>query len=352
MDLLVLNHRDPLHPAAGGAEAILFEVLRRLARWGVEVTWMSERFPGSSEEEFVDEVRVKRKGGAGTLHIYAPAEAKKHEVVLDSVAHAAPFFSYLVNPRSAAVMYHVHQDVLRLELDPLRAALLRRLERFVRGYHTIVSISETTKRDLVKRLGVAEGTVRVILSGIDHQTYKPGERSEEPLILWIGRLKKYKNPLDAVAIYRHLSPHVRSNVRLVMAGDGDQEGEVREAVEEVGGTYVGRVQGRRKVELYQRAWVVLSTSFVEGWGMTVVEANACGTPVVAYAVGSLPEVVKEGVNGFTVPYRDVQGAAKVVEEILTNEEERLKLWSTSYLESLNYDWERTARGYLEVLRDV
>ena len=112
----MLNHRDPRHPRAGGSEVVLWEVCKRLSRLGVSVTWMVERFRGSQKEDVLDLIVIRRRGNPLSLHLFSLVEARRHEVVLDSVAHAAPFFSYLVNPHSAALVHHVHQDVLDLEL--------------------------------------------------------------------------------------------------------------------------------------------------------------------------------------------------------------------------------------------
>ena len=116
MDLLVLNHRDPCHPRAGGSEVMLWEVCRRLSRLGVRVTWMVEHFPNSQKDDVLDSVVIRRRGDPLSLHFFSLVEARRHEFVLDSVAHAVPFFYYLVNPYSAALVHHVHQDVLDLEL--------------------------------------------------------------------------------------------------------------------------------------------------------------------------------------------------------------------------------------------
>jgi len=351
----VVNHRDPRHPQAGGAEVVLWEVCRRLSRLGVEVTWMSEHFRGSQKDEILDSIVIKRRGSQLFLHLFSLLEARKHEIVLDSVAHAVPFFSYLVNPCSIALIHHVHQDVLDLELGRFQASLLKRLERMVSRYPFLVAISKTTKKELVSRFNVSSERVKVIHNGLDHDFYRPQfqSKTKKPTILWLGRLKKYKNPLDAPRIFSFLSPDIRSNAKLVVAGRGDLERETREAVEKVGGVFLGGVSEEEKLRLYQSAWVVLSTSFIEGWGMTVVEANACGTPVVGYATGSLPEIIKEGVNGFTVPYKDLRAAAKRVEQILTMDSwEREALWKASHEESLKYDWDKTAAEYYEVLRSL
>jgi len=355
MDLLVLNHRDPRHPQAGGSEVVLWEVFRRLSGLGVEVTWLAERFPRSREDETFGSIFIRRRGDPLSLHFFSLVEARRHEFVLDSVAHAVPFFSYLVNPRSVALVHHVHQDVLDLELGRGKAFVLKKLERTLSRYPLLIAVSHTTKRELVERFCVPGERIRVIHNGLDHNFYRPHfeRKNKTPTILWLGRLKRYKNPLDAPRIFSLLPSTLRSNAKLVVAGRGDLERETREAVEKVGGVFLGGVSEEEKLRLYQSAWVVLSTSFIEGWGMTIVEANACGTPVVGYATGSIPEIIRDGVNGFTVPYKDLRAAAKRVEQILTMDSwEREALWKASHEESLKYDWDKTAAEYYGVLRSL
>ena len=84
----MLNHRDPRHPRAGGSEVVLWEVCRRLSRLGVRVTWMVERFPNSQKDDVLDSVVIRRRGDPLSLHFFSLLEARRHEFVLDSVAHA------------------------------------------------------------------------------------------------------------------------------------------------------------------------------------------------------------------------------------------------------------------------
>jgi glycosyltransferase involved in cell wall biosynthesis len=338
----MVNHRDIYHPQAGGAEVVLYEVGRRLAK-KANVTWLAESVKGRGSEEIIEGIKVKRRGNKYTLHLYSLIEAKKHEIVLDSVAHAAPFFSYKVNRNAVAMVHHVHQDVLKFEVDPLQAMLLKALEKRIMNYDYIIAVSNATKRDLLK-LGVDEENIHVIYNGVDHKKYKPGEKSEKPMILWIGRMKKYKNPFDSLKIYKRLT----KKAEMVVVGGGDLAIEFAKISKKMGVKYLGKVTEEEKVKLYQKAWVVLSTSYIEGWGMTVVEANACGTPVIAYATGSMPEIIRDGANGFLVPYKDYDYAAKVIDEIL--EEDKIKeLSKRSLEESMKYNWEKTADEYMKYL---
>ncbi|WP_338598336.1 glycosyltransferase family 4 protein [Sulfolobus tengchongensis] len=345
MNLLVVNHRDLKHPKSGGAEQVIYEISRRLVRKGINVTWLAEEVNGLPREEEIEGIKILRKGNPLTLHFKAPSEARKYEVVIDSVAHAVPFYSYLVNKNSIALIHHVHQDVVKYELNPLMARVVALLERNVKNYENLIAVSNTTKRDLVERVGVREERIKVIYNGIDHNLYKPGKKAEEPTILWIGRLKKYKNPLDAIEIAK------RVKAKLIMVGGGDLEDEVSRKIKEVNGKYLGRVNEERKIQLYQSAWIVIVTSFIEGWSMVTVEANACGTPVVAYNKGSLPEIINNGVNGYVVEYKNIEGMSKIINELLSNEDMMKKMWKTSYEESLKYDWDKSADEYYKYLQN-
>jgi glycosyltransferase involved in cell wall biosynthesis len=342
LDILIVNHRDIYHRQAGGAEVVLYEVGKRLAK-RADVTWLAESVQGRRSEELIDGIKVKRRGNKYSLHFYSLIEARNHEIVMDSVAHAVPFFSYKVNSNTVAIVYHIHQDVLKFEVNPLQAMVLRALEKEIRHYDKIIAISNTTKRDLLK-LGVDEEKIHVIYNGVDHKKYRPDEKSRKPMILWIGRMKKYKNPFDSLKIYKRLA----KKAEMVVVGGGDLAKEFARISEGMGVKYLGKVTEEEKVKLYQRAWVVLSTSYIEGWGMTVVEANSCGTPVVAYATGSMPEVIREGVNGFLVPYKDYDYAAKVIDMIL-EEGTVAELSKKSLEESMKYSWEKTANEYIKYL---
>ncbi|PSN99791.1 glycosyl transferase [Candidatus Marsarchaeota G2 archaeon ECH_B_1] len=349
MRILVVNHRDPMHPLAGGAEEGLLQIFSRVVKRGVEVTWLCEKFDGAKSEEWLKGIRILRKGNAATLHLYAPLEARKYDAVIDSVAHAAPFFSFLTNQATTALIHHVHQDVLKLEMPIVKASVIGGAEKGVRLYKRFIAKSKATQNDLIKKIGINEKRISVIYDGIDHAVYKPGEKSREPMILWLNRFKNYKNPLDAFIIHRKL----RSKAKLVIAGYGELKWEVEELTKKNPNTvYVGKVGGERKVRLYQQAWVTLSTSYIEGWGLTLVEANACGTPVVSYNTGSAQEIIVHGKNGFLVNYKDYEQVAKSLDYILEDENTMMNMAKQSHDLSLKYDWEKTAEKYVEYVQKL
>lgn len=346
MDLLFINHRDIYHPQAGGAEEVIYEIGKRLAK-NNKVTWLSEKVNGRPNSGELDGIRIKRTGNKFTIHLFSFLEAGKHDIVIDSVAHAVPFFSYIVNKRNIALVHHVHQDVLKFELNPIMAYIVRNMEKNIKNYDNIIAVSYTTKNDLINKLHVEENKIKVIHNGVDHKKYKPGEKSRSPSILWIGRMKNYKNPFDSLEIFKRL----KNKAEMIVVGGGDLAEDFNEAAKTLGVKYLGRVNEEKKIELYQKSWVILSTSFIEGWGMTIVEANACGTPAVAYKTGSMPKIIKEGKNGFLVDYKDYDKAAEVIDYIL-DENIMNKLSKSSLEESLKYDWDKTAKEYEDYLRTI
>lgn len=344
MNLLFVNHRDLFHPQAGGAERVIYEVSRRLVKKGIDVSWLSEDV-GNSLDEY-DDIKLIHVGNKYTIHFLSLRYARNYDVVIDSVAHAVPFFSYKVNKKAVALVHHVHQDVVKYELNPFTALVVRQLEKYIKNYPYIISVSKTTKEELVKRFKIDESKITVIYNGIDHELYKPGKKSPTPTVLWIGRLKKYKNPLDAVKIFKKL----KTRAMMFIAGGGEMEEEVKNAISgDKNIIYLGKVDEMQKIKLYQSSWVLLSTSFIEGWGMTVVEANACGTPVVAYSTGSIPEIVEDGVNGYLVNYKDIDKAAEILDYILEDENTIKYLSKRSYELSLKYDWNITAEEYYKYI---
>ena len=349
-----MNHRDPFHPKAGGAESDLYETAKRLVKRGVEVSWLSEEVKGRPREEELDGIRIIRRGNELTLHLYSPIEARRHEIVMDSIAHAVPFLSFLTNDCTFAKIHHVHQEVVKYELNRFVAFAVRQAEKLARFYKRVVVPSNATKRDAVQKLKIPEERITVIYEGVDLQKFMPGKKSEEPFILWLHRAKKYKNPfmaIEAFELARKMG--LRSDAKLVMAGGGDLEDQIKEEAKKHDGViYLGKVPEGEKLRLLREAWLFLSTSFIEGWGLSVLEASASGTPTVAFAVGGLNEVIREGVNGWLVKYGDIEGMAKKIVEVFNDEGTLKRAWEASRREAEKYSWDRTAEEFYQYLKKL
>ncbi len=175
-----------------------------------------------------------------------------------------------------------------------------------------VSISNSDRNSGLNYIGTVH-------HGIDLNQFTYRELPEDYL-LFFGRLHRDKGPKEAIEIAK------RSNKKLIMAGiiqdEGYFKGEVEPHLNEQI-TYIGSVGPEERDKLLGGALALLHPIyFQEPFGLSVVEAMACGTPVIAYNKGSMPELIEDGVNGFIV--NDVDGALRALENISSIDRKRCR----------------------------
>ena len=199
--------------------------------------------------------------------------------------------------------------------------------------------------------------IEVVLCGLDHARFlNLGlERFEEPTIVHLGRLRRYKSVEVALRAMLRIREKLPS-AKLVIIGDGPHKPALEREAKRLGlGTSVqffGFMKHEELVRFLNGAHLLINPSPKEGWGLTVVEANACGIPVVASDRPGLRDSVWDGETGFLVPYGDDDAFAAKSLVILEDH----SLWqrmSTNALERVReLTWERCARETLGVLEGV
>ncbi|MEU8530702.1 glycosyltransferase family 4 protein [Streptomyces sp. NPDC048629] len=314
-EIAFLNWRDPTHPQAGGAEAYCYEMARRFTEAGAHVTLFSARHPGSAAREFRDGIRFVRGGGTFGVYAAAARHLLRHRHAYDAVVdfqNGIPFFSPLFTPRWTAdicVIHHIHQRQFDLRFHwPLNAVgrlLEKQISRRVYRGRPVVVVSPSTREGARRELGFPN-PIHIVPNGAprpaapaDARDLPP--RSLTPAVTVISRLVPHKRVdllVRAVPALRRAYPGIRVDI----AGDGDELPALRALSEELGvdGAIVlhGRVSEQRKRELLARAWLTVVPSVAEGWGLTVIEANAAGTPALAYDVPGLRDAIHPGRNGW------------------------------------------------------
>ena len=190
----------------------------------------------------------------------------------------------------------------------------------------VLTGSESSRQELLHK---GFRNVTIAPEGVDPNDCKienPPAR-DPSLLLYVGRVKRYKGLdtlLHALAVLRARRP----GIRLAVAGSGDDVSRLKALATELGIAdavdFAGFVSARRKTELYHEAAIVLNSSRKEGWGLTSIEGNACGTPVVATNVPGLCDSVRDGETGFLVPFGDAPAFAAAVERLL----DEPVLWNT------------------------
>jgi glycosyltransferase involved in cell wall biosynthesis len=224
----------------------------------------------------------------------------------------------------------------------------------------VVADSESTRRNIVRHFGLPPGNVRVIYPGYDPGAYfcngfdpSPG-RQGEPYLLYVGNLLPHKNLLrllDAVAILRR-----RTSCRLVIRGEGRPAyvRALRERVETLeltdAVTFLGYTTEFGLRELYAGAACFVLPSLGEGFGLPVLEAMACGTPVVVAGTSSLLEVA--GAAALQVSPHDAVALADATYRVLTDHGLREALHRLGLERARFFGWQRTAEQLSSLLDDA
>jgi glycosyltransferase involved in cell wall biosynthesis len=324
----VLNERDPENPRAGGAEVHLFEILRRLAARGFPVTVLCAGFRGSAPRTRMDGVDVRRIGNRYTYYLRGPllfrrlARGVAGPAVLVETLNKLPFYGPLYSPvPELAIVHHLFGATAFRQVGfPIALATYLSELGIPRVYRRVplLAISPSTRDDLVAR-GLSEENILMVPSGLDHEQYTPDGGEPGPVVLALGRLEHYKRLDLAVAAMPRVLAAVPA-ARFVIAGRGGAVPALARQVARLGLGHAvelaGFVSEEAKIALYRSARVFVNPSEKEGWGLTVVEANACGVPVVASDSPGLRDAVLHERTGLLVPHGDVEALASAIVRLL------------------------------------
>jgi glycosyltransferase involved in cell wall biosynthesis len=323
VNVLVVNWQDQENPHAGGAEIHLFEIFGRLAARGHRVRLVCSGWEGAAPRARLDGIEVQRIGGRhsfalrGRGAVRRAIRAERPDVVVEDINKLPLFLAGMTDLPFCAIVPHLFGETAFEEAPwPMAAAVWAAERPLARAYRRadFHAISESTRDDLVAR-GVPPGRVRVIHPGVDAVRFSPapdGRRTEAPSFLYVGRLKRYKGiglAIEALARARER----RSDLSLDIAGGGDYRAALERLARELGQgdavRFHGFVTEEQKLDLLRRAWANVFPSPKEGWGITVVEAAACGTPSLASDSPGLRDSVRHGETGFLVPHGHVGALA-------------------------------------------
>jgi glycosyltransferase involved in cell wall biosynthesis len=366
--ILAVNWLDRENPQAGGAEIHFFEIFRRLAARGHEVRLVTSGWRGAPPAATLDGIQVERHGGRHTFALHGRGAVRRalhattYDVLVEDINKLPLYLATLTDLPLYVIVPHLFGTTAFREASLPVASLVWLAEKAIpRVYRRAAfhAISESTRDDLVAR-GVDRERVQVIYPGVDSRWYAPDSgtpRADTPTFLYVGRLKRYKGvevALRALAAARQQHP----DVRLDIAGGGDDRARLEKIAArlELGeaARFLGFVSEQRKRELLRRAWGVVLPSVKEGWGISNVEAAACGTPAIASDSPGLRESVRDGETGLLVPHGDVQALAAALLR-LSGDLDRVNAFGSAgrrFAESLT--WEQAAAAteahLLETLR--
>jgi glycosyltransferase involved in cell wall biosynthesis len=365
MKILIFNWQDISHPLAGGAEVHLHETYSRIAAMGHDVTLFCSSYAGAKPFEEMNGIKVIREGGRFLFNFvvmkkyFSTFKDQHFDLIVDDM-NKIPFYTpaYVSEPVLGELHHLLGTSVFKEAVFPL-ASYVYCAERaalpLYKRIHFMIH-SPSTRRE-VAEAGFLPEKIHYAAYGLDHSLFRQTgiEKSAEPLIGALGRLKKYKSfdhLLDAFVIVRKEIPHAR----LVIVGDGDDRGRLAGKTASLGlngcVTFTGFVSEKEKVDWLNRMHVAVNTSAKEGWGLTAIEANACGTPTVSSNVQGLRDAVIDEETGLLYEYGNREKLAEKIILLLRDNNLRSRLTANALKRSKEFDWQIGAEKTMGVIERI
>jgi glycosyltransferase involved in cell wall biosynthesis len=370
--ILFLNWRDTRHPEGGGSEVYLERVAVELVGRGYRTTLLCQAHGTAPAEETTSEgVRIVRRGGRHTVYLWAAlvylagavglgALASRRlgrpDLIVD-VCNGIPFLSRLYARRPViALVHHVHREQWPVVFSPWVARVGWWVESrlAVRVYRRCryVTVSESSRSDLVA-LGVDRHRITVVHNGTPEVVGPPVPRTPHPSLVVLGRLVPHKRlelALRATALLATELPMLE----LVVAGQGWWEDPLRRLAADLGidkrVQFAGFVPEERKHDLLCGAWMLLLPSLKEGWGLTIVEAGARGTPSVAFrSAGGVVDAMSDGETGVLV--EDELEFFRAVRSLLLDAQRRAEMGAAAARYARRFTWAMTGAAFAQVVAD-
>lgn len=366
MKILVLNWQDWLNPLSGGAEVHLHEIFKRIAaRANNEVTLFCSRHEGAPADEVIDNIQIIRRGGRNNFNFVVPwhylTKFRKDDfdIVIDDI-NKVPFYTPLyVKKPLLAVSHHFFGKSIFRQAGKIAGNYVYYSEKFVDKIYknTPFAVVSKSTLDEFNERGFDTSNFAMVSNAIEQDEFpmRIGKKYPEPSVAYFGRLKKYKSVDHLVKAFAKVKKKI-PHAKLHIMGRGDFMEELKLLCRHLGieedTTFWGYVTERQKIEILSKVHCVVNTSMKEGWGITNIEANACGTPVISADSPGLRDSVKNGVSGLLYKYGDIEDLSEVIYLLLSENELNKKLSEGALEWASSFSWDKSAEIMLEKCEEV
>lgn len=355
----MLAWRDLADDEAGGSEVHAHNIASIWTQAGLSVTMRTSRAPGLPSSDVRDGYSVSRKSGRFGVFVRSPLSEITGRLgpcdALVEIWNGMPFLSPLWwrGPR-AIWLHHVHGPMWGMTLPAPAAAFGNMIESRIAPKlyrkQRIVTLSDSSRSEIIEGLGMDPSRVSVISPGVDPYFTAGGQKSPTPLAVAVGRLAPVKDFPRLIRVMDAAHRRV-PDLELVIVGEGYERERIENLISELGATNWVRLAGRLSDEdlrdLYRRAWMAVSASVREGWGMTLTEAAACGTPAVATDIAGHSDAVLADRSGLLRTSDDDLAAAMVA--VATDTDLRNRLTAGALDRAGELTWDNAALANFEVL---
>lgn len=326
----------------GGTEAVVYYLCQGLVKKGHDVTLFAckgTKVSAKLDKTWGRQLNVNQVKKADQDYMnerlkYIISESNKFDVIHNNDA-IMPIMSEDLFPCPMVTTWHAPFNKNLFDDEPGKSSALNRTK--------IVSISNS------QRKGLPGGNfIATVYNGTTNfSEYQIGPGGE--YLTWVGRIRDYKGTGDAIKIV------LASKQKLVLAGSKLNKNEkdyfnnsIKKFIDDKQIKFIGEVNLEQKVSLLQKAKAFLMPiHWEEPFGLVMIEALACGTPVIAYRRGSVPEIIEDGKNGFIVEENDIDGMVKAIAKIDTIDR---KYCRESVKKRFSID--KMVSGYEEVYKKV
>jgi D-inositol-3-phosphate glycosyltransferase len=392
---LVMVHTSPLEQAgigdAGGMNIYVIESAKRMAAMGMDVDIYTRKIDAAQPN------LIEYEPGVRIIHLGLPLGIKKEEIPSHIPAMAEEFKTKIKDQNYKVIHSHywisgkvampaakefkiplVHTmhtmaRVKNLSLaegeNPEPMIRVQGETQIVESANALIANTDAEAASLVGLYDACPDIVRVVAPGVDLYNFtseghdsrkKLGLDPKKLIVSFVGRIQPHKGPevlIRAVQEMAQHNPELIGNLQVLITGGASgvknhEDIRLRELVhwlklDDVI-TFLAPISRDKLPDLYRSSDLVCVPSYSESFGLVALEAQACGTPVVASAVGGLRTAVADGISGVLVDGHNPKAWSSVLARLLKQPERRIVLSMGAVEHASHFGWDATARGTLDV----
>lgn len=256
--------------------------------------------------------------------------------------------------RPSIVTFH---DVIPLKIQERKRTFntyFKILSKIACYANHIICVSESTKKDLIKTLGVPKKKIKVIYEGVDHEKLFPlklKKEKEKFIVGYLGGLSKRKNVETILKVAKKLEN--QKEITFKIAGNGPELNnllKIKKQLKISNVDFIGFIPEKKLNEFYNSLDIFIFPSLYEGFGLPVLEAMACKIPVITSNISSMPEIA-EGASLLVNP-KSVEEISNQIKRLLKERNLRKKLSEKGFERSKKFTWKKCALEHLKIYKSL
>lgn len=360
--ILFLNWKDILHPSSGGAEVLTDALASHLALSN-DVVYITSSFAGAKSEQLHNNYTILRTGNSMTCIIYAYFlfkklyKKQKFDLIIDQV-HGVPFFSifYPRHPKIITLIYEIADELWSSIIPEFLGKLIDIIWLWLYKNQKFITISNSTKHELMRN-HIPEFNIDIIPVFTDIVLNEIPVKSETPTLIVLGRIAPVKRIEHAVQAF-HIIKKSIPNCKLVIIGKTEQRYtayyEYIKKITQDDQTIriIIRASNQEKLHWLKKSHILLMPSKKEGYGIAILEANACGTPAIGYDVPGIRDAILHNKTGLLAHRGTPEALASCAHNILSNPEKFTQMQHTARNHAKQQNMRNTISAWDNVIDNI